>query len=84
MRISAALALLIGRRSGVVWYALAILLLSGPFYVLGSWLLFRNQVMPWALIRSAAVAAAWVLYLLRSERVRATYDFGGPQAQESQ
>ena len=75
MRISAALALLFVRRPVAVWFALAVLWLSGPIYVLVNWALFDNQVMPFALIRSAAVAAACTWYLLRSERVKATYGF---------
>jgi uncharacterized membrane protein YciS (DUF1049 family) len=75
MRISAALALLFVRRAVAVWFALAVLWLSGPFYVLVNWALFDNQVMPFALIRSTGVAAACTWYLLRSERVKATYGF---------
>ena len=75
MRISAALALLFVRRPVAVWFALAVLWLSGPIYVLVNWALFDNQVMPFALIRSIAVAAACTWYLLRSERVKATYGF---------
>jgi hypothetical protein len=75
LRFAAALALIQSRRSGAVWFALAILWLSGPAYVVGSWALFNNQLMPWALIRSSAVAAACTLYLFRSERVKLTYGF---------
>jgi hypothetical protein len=74
LRFVAALILLLRRRPDAFWFVVAILWLSGPLLVFVSWLTFDNQVMPWALIRSTAVAAAATLYLLRSARVRVTYD----------
>lgn len=74
MRAIAAIALLLRRQPDAVWITFAILWLSGPLLVLGSSTIFGNQVMPWALIRSTAVAAAASLYLIRSDRVRVTYN----------
>jgi hypothetical protein len=81
MRIMAALVLLLRRRPDAVWFTLAIVWLSGPLLVLGSWMMFGDQVMPGALIRSMAVAIAATIYLLRSERVRNTYGFGETNAE---
>ena len=74
MRIAAAAVLLLRRSPDAVWVALAIVWLSGPLLVLASWMMFGDQVMPWALIRSTAVAMAVTVYLMRSDRVRATYN----------
>lgn len=79
MRIAAATALYVSRKPAAVWFVLAMVWLSGPVYVIASWALLDNQVMPWAPIRSFAIAAAVTLYLFRSERVRATYGFGTQQ-----
>jgi hypothetical protein len=75
MRVSAAIALLFFRRPSAVWFALILIWVSGPIYVLVNWLLYDNQVMPLALIRSSAVALACTWYFLRSKRVKATYGF---------
>jgi hypothetical protein len=73
--VAAGLALWFQRQPGAVWFAIAMLWLSGPALVLLTSELFGAQVMPWALIRSTALAAAITLYLVRSERVRLTYNF---------
>jgi hypothetical protein len=74
MRIAAAAVLFLRRSPNAVWFTLAIVWLSGPLLVFGSWMMLGNQVMPWALIRSTAVAVAVTVYLIRSDRVRITYN----------
>ena len=71
-RIFAALLLWFRRNSLAVWIVVAIVWLSGPAFVFATW---TTQVMPDALVRSTAVALVLTGYLLRSERVRATYNF---------
>ena len=71
-RILAALVLWLRRDSLAIWIVLVIVWLSGPAFVLATW---TTQVVPDALVRSTAVALALSGYLLRSERVRATYNF---------
>ena len=71
-RIVAALLLWFRRDQFAIWVVLSIVWLSGPAFVVATW---TTQVMPDALIRSTAVALAITGYLLRSERVRATYNF---------
>lgn len=72
-RMLAAVTMLVRRSARAVWFAMLVLWLSGPTLVAGTWLLFGNIVMPAALIRSTAVAAAATLYLMRSAEVRAIY-----------
>ena len=74
MRIATAALLFLRRSPDAVWFTLAIVWLSGPLLVFGSWIVFGNQVMPWALLRSTAVAIAVTAYLIRSDRVRITYN----------
>src|SRR5438270_86270 len=57
----------------LVWFDILILWLSGPALVTGTWLLFGHIVMPGALIRSSAIAAAATLYLARSRQVQTIY-----------
>lgn len=67
---------MVARRSAdAVWFAVFVMWLSGPVLVTGTWLLSETVIMPSALVRSTAIAAASTIYLLRSERVRAIYRF---------
>jgi hypothetical protein len=72
-RIVAAAGMLVRRSADAVWFAILMLWLSGPALVMGTWLLFGDIVMPGALIRSTAIAAAATLYLARSKQVRTIY-----------
>ncbi|GAA3890113.1 hypothetical protein GCM10022276_06440 [Sphingomonas limnosediminicola] len=71
-RIIAALAL-VRRSAAAVWFTILVLWVSGPALVTGTWLLSGPVIMPGALVRSTAIAAAATLYLLRSGRVRTVY-----------
>jgi hypothetical protein len=72
-RMLAAATMFVRRSADAVWFAILVLWLSGPTLVTVTWLLFGNIVMPAALVRSTAIAAAATLYLTRSGRVRAIY-----------
>ena len=74
-RIVAALVMVARRSVDAVLFAILILWLSGPVLVTLTWLLLGNVVMPGALVRSTAIAAAATLYLLRSRQVRTVYRF---------
>ena len=71
-RILAALFLWFRRDSLAIWIVLGITWVFGPILVLATW---TTQVLPEAFIRSTAVALVITGYLMRSERVRATYKF---------
>ena len=72
-RMVAAVGMLVRRAADAVWFAIFIVWSSGPALVTGTWLLFGDIVMPGALIRSSAIAAAATLYLARSKQVRTIY-----------
>jgi hypothetical protein len=74
-RMLAAAVLAVRRSPGAVWFAVLALWLSGPMLVTGAWLMSGHVIMPSALLRSTAIAAAATLYLLRSTRVRTVYRF---------
>jgi hypothetical protein len=75
LHIAAALMLYVRRTSTAVWFALAILWLSGPLLILGTWAVVDGEDHWRGLARSALVAGCWTLYLLMSGRVKATYNF---------
>jgi hypothetical protein len=72
-RMMAAVMMLTKRSADAVWFAILILWLTGPALVTGTWLLSGQVIMPSALVRSGAIAAAATLYLLRSAQVRRVY-----------
>lgn len=72
-RISAAMLMTIRRSADAVWSAILLLWFTGPGLVTGAWLLSDPVIMPSALVRSSAIAAAATLYLLRSAQVRTVY-----------
>lgn len=74
-RMLAATVMVARRSADAVWFAVFVMWLSGPVLVTGTWLLSETVIMPSALVRSTAIAAAATIYLLRSERVRAIYRF---------
>jgi hypothetical protein len=77
-RMVAALLMTVRRSASAVWFAILILWLTGPALVTGTWLQSGSVIMPGALIRSSAIAAAATLYLLRSPQVRSVYAFHLP------
>ena len=77
-RVVAALVMTARRSADAVWFAILILWSSGPALVTGTWLLSSTIIMPGALVRSSAVAAAATLYLLRSRQVRRVYRIQRP------
>ena len=77
-RMVAAIVMVARRSADAIFFAILTLWLSGPALVAGAWLLFGTVVMPGALIRSGAIAAAATLYLLRSKQVRTVYGFEAP------
>jgi hypothetical protein len=72
-RIGAALAMTIRRSADAVWFAILVLWFTGPCLATATWLLSGPVIMPSALVRSSAIAAAATLFLLRSRQVRAVY-----------
>lgn len=78
-RVVAAIVMVARRTRDAIWFAIVTLWLSGPGLVTGAWLLSgKAVVMPGALIRSGAIAAAATLYLLRSKQVRTVYGVEAP------
>jgi hypothetical protein len=78
-RMVAAIVMVARRSAEAVWFAILVLWFSGPVLVTGAWLQFGTVVMPAALVRSGAIAAAATLYLLRSRQVRTVYRFKTPR-----
>jgi len=74
-RMIAATVMVVRRSADAIWFAILMLWLSGPLLVTVAWVLDGTIVMPSALVRSGAIAAAATLYLLRSRQVRAVYRF---------
>ena len=72
-RITAAVSMLFWRSTYSVWVAIAVLWLSGPTLVATTWLMASYVIMPGALIRSTAIAAAATIYLTRSRQIRTIY-----------
>jgi hypothetical protein len=74
-RIVAAALMYFRRVPASVWVALATLWFSGPALIIGPWLLLHGEMNVPGLVRSAAIALAWTIFLLVSRRVKSTYGF---------
>ena len=75
LRIVAGLLMYLRRTSASVWIALAVLWISGPLLILGTWAMIEGEISVAGLVRSAIIALAWSLFLFMSLRVKLTYNF---------
>jgi hypothetical protein len=74
-RVAVGLLMYFRRTAGSVWTALAVLWLSGPLLIVGPWAVLGGEINIPGLVRSAAIALAWSIFLLVSRRVKVTYGF---------
>lgn len=75
LRVAAGLFMYLRRTSTSVWISLAVLWISGPLLILGTWAVVEGEISVAGLVRSAIIALAWTLFLIMSRRVKITYNF---------